>query len=133
MRVLIFGGTGMVGQGVLRECLLDPDVDVVRTVGRSATGVKHPKLSETVHSDLMNYSGIEADLSGFDACFFCLGVSSAGMSEPEYESVTYGVTIAAAQTSSRLNPEMTFVYVSGSGTDSSEKERVMWARVKGKT
>jgi uncharacterized protein YbjT (DUF2867 family) len=133
MRVLIFGGTGMVGQGVLRECLLDPDVDVVRTVGRSATGVEHPKLRETVHSDLMNYSGIEADLSGFDACFFCLGVSSAGMSEPEYESVTYGITIAAAQTLSRLNPDMTFVYVSGSGTDSSEKGRVMWARVKGKT
>ncbi len=123
----------MVGQGVLRECLLNSDVDAVRTLGRSATGVKHPKLREIVHSNLTNYSGIEADLSGVDACFFCLGVSSAGMSEPEYESVTYGITIAAAQILSRLNLEMTFVYVSGAGTDSSEKGRVMWARVKGKT
>ncbi|MGA8599534.1 MAG: epimerase [Bryobacteraceae bacterium] len=133
MKVLIFGGTGMVGQGVLRECLLDPDVAVLQTIGRSATGVKHPKLREIVHSDLMNYSGIEEDLSGFDACFFCLGVSSAGMSEPQYERLTYGITIAAAETLSRLNPDMTFVYVSGAGTDSSEKGRVMWARVKGKT
>ncbi len=123
----------MVGQGVLRECLLDPDVAVLQTIGRSATGVKHAKLRELVHSDLMDYSGIEGDLSGFDACFFCLGVSSAGMSEPQYERLTYGITIAVAQILSRLNPDMTFVYVSGARTDSSEKGRVMWARVKGKT
>jgi uncharacterized protein YbjT (DUF2867 family) len=133
MNVLIFGATGMVGQGVLRECLLDPDVQVVQTVGRTPTGLKHPKLREIVRSDLLDYTEIESALRGFDACFFCLGVSSTGMSESEYERVTYAVTMAAAQTLSRLNPGMTFIYVSGAGTDSSEKGRVMWARVKGKT
>jgi uncharacterized protein YbjT (DUF2867 family) len=133
MNVLIFGATGMVGQGVLRECLLDPGVQLVKTAGRSATGVQHPKLREVVHKDLWNYSTIEMELSGFDACFFCLGVSSAGMTEAGYERVTYGITMAAAETLSRLNPQMTFIYVSGAGTDSSEQGRVMWARVKGKT
>jgi uncharacterized protein YbjT (DUF2867 family) len=133
MKVLIFGATGMVGQGVLRECLLDPDIDVVQTVGRSATGVKHAKLREVVRPDLTSYAGIEGNLAGFDACFFCLGVSSFGMSETEYDRLTYGLTMAAAETLSRLNPGMTFVYVSGTGTDSSEKGRIMWARVKGKT
>ncbi len=123
----------MVGRGVLRECLLDGDVAVVQTVGRSATGVMHSKLREIVHADLMHYSEIEADLAGFDACFFCLGVSSAGMAEPDYERLTYGVTMAAAETLSRLNPDMTFIYVSGAGTDSSERGRSMWARVKGRT
>jgi len=123
----------MVGQGVLRECLLDPEVQVVQTVGRTPTGLKHPKLREIVRSDLLDYTEIESALRGFDACFFCLGVSSTGMSESEYERVTYAVTMAAAQTLSRLNPGMTFIYVSGAGTDSSEKGRVMWARVKGKT
>lgn len=123
----------MVGQGVLRECLLDPDVQLVQTVGRTATGVQHPKLREIVHQDLWNYTAIEKELSGFDACFFCLGVSSAGMQEAAYERVTYGITLAAAATLSRLNPQMTFVYVSGAGTDSSGKGRIMWARVKGKT
>jgi uncharacterized protein YbjT (DUF2867 family) len=133
MRVLIFGATGMVGQGVLRECLLDPDIDVVQTVGRTATGVKDPKLREIVRADLLDYSDSEHDLRGFDACFFCLGVSAAGLSEEQYARITYDVTIAAAQTLSRLNGGMTFIYVSGAGTDSSEKGRVMWARVKGKT
>jgi uncharacterized protein YbjT (DUF2867 family) len=133
MTVLIFGATGMVGQGVLRECLLDHDVSVVQTVGRTATGVKHAKLREILHPDLTHYSEIEVELAGFDACFFCLGVSSAGMAEPEYERLTYGITMAAAETLSRLNPDMTFTYVSGAGTDSSEKGRTMWARVKGKT
>jgi uncharacterized protein YbjT (DUF2867 family) len=133
MKVLIFGATGMIGQGVLRECLLDPDVVVVQTVGRAATGVKHAKLREIVHSDLMHYAEVEDDLRGFDACFFCLGVSSAGMSESEYERMTYGITMAAAETLSRLNRGMTFVYVSGAGTDSSEKGRSMWARMKGRT
>src|SRR4029077_14298464 len=133
MNVLIFGATGMVGQGVLRECLLDPDVQVVQTVGRTPTGLKHPKLREIVRSDLLDYTEIESALRGFDACFFCLGVSSTGMSESEYERVTYAVTMAAAQTLSRLNPGMTFIYVSGAGTDSSEQGPVMWARVKGNT
>ena len=133
MKILLFGATGMVGQGVLRECLLDPDVQLVQTLGRSATGVQQPKLREIVHADLLHYSSIEADLSGFDACFFCLGVSSAGMKEEAYERLTYGMTLAAAETLSRLNPQMTFVYVSGSGTDSSEQGRTMWARIKGKT
>jgi uncharacterized protein YbjT (DUF2867 family) len=133
MNVLIFGATGMVGQGVLRECLLDSGVERVKSVGRTATGVQHLKLCEVVHKDLSNYSAIESELSGFDACFFCLGVSSAGMKEADYERVTYGITIAAAEVCSRLNPQMTFIYVSGAGTDSSEQGRTMWARVKGKT
>jgi len=123
----------MVGQGVLRECLLDPGVEAVQTVGRSASGALNPKLRDVVQPDLFDYSSIEAELKGFDACIFCLGVSSAGMSEQQYEKLTYSLTLAAAETLSRLNPMMTFVYVSGAGTDSSEKGRVMWARVKGKT
>jgi len=130
MNILLFGATGMIGQGVLRECLLDPDVRRVQTVGRTATGVPHPKLREVVHTDLLYYASTEDQLSGFDACFFCLGVSSAGMAEADYERVTYRVTLAAAETLSRLNPGMTFTYVSGAGTDSSEHGRAMWARVK---
>jgi len=133
MNVLLFGATGMVGQGVLRECLLDPSVQSVVTIGRSATGQQNSKLREVVHPDLWNYATIESDLRNFDACFFCLGVGSAGMAEKDYEHVTYGITIAAAETLSRLNPKMVFIYVSGTGTDSSEKGRMMWARVKGKT
>ena len=133
MKVLLFGATGMVGQGVLRECLLDPGVQLVKAVGRTATGVRHAKLREVIRQDLWSYSSIELELSGFDACFFCLGVSSAGMKEADYERVTHGITMAAAETLSRLNPQMTFVYVSGAGTDSTEQGRTMWARVKGKT
>jgi uncharacterized protein YbjT (DUF2867 family) len=133
MKVILFGATGMVGQGVLRECLRDPDVTLIRIVGRNASGVDHPKVRETIHPDLWNYSSIEPDLTGFDACFFCLGVSSVGMPESDYERITYGITLAAAETLVRLNPGMTFVYVSGAGTDSSEQGRVSWARVKGKT
>jgi uncharacterized protein YbjT (DUF2867 family) len=133
MKILLFGATGMVGQGVLRECLLDPEVEVVTTIGRSATGVKDPKLRQIVHADMFEYSDIEDELRGFDACFFCLGVSSAGMPADQYERLTYQLTMAAAKTLSRLNPEMTFIYVSGAGTDSTEKGRVRWARVKGKT
>lgn len=123
----------MVGQGVLRECLLDPEIEVVQTVGRSATGIQHAKLKEIVRPDLFQYADIEPKLVGFDACFFCLGVSSAGMPETEYERLTYTLTLAAAETLSRLNPQMTFVYVSGAGTDSTERGRVAWARVKGRT
>jgi uncharacterized protein YbjT (DUF2867 family) len=132
MKVLLFGASGMVGQGVLRECLLDPGVEGVTSIGRSATGVSNPKLHDLVHKDLWNYGAIEKDLTGYDACFFCLGVTSAGMSEADYDRVTYGITAAAAETLARLNPQMTFVFVSGVGSDSSEKGRVMWARIKGK-
>lgn len=133
MNVLLFGATGMVGQGVLRECLLDAKVQLVQTVGRNATGAQHPKLREIVHRDLFHYETIEASLSGFDTCFFCLGASSVGMTQENYEHVTYGITVAAASILCRLNPGMIFVYVSGTGTDSSERGRSMWARIKGKT
>ncbi len=133
MRVILFGATGMVGQGVLRECLLDPGVDLVETIGRTATGVTGRKVKDVVHADLFHYADIEAELSGFDACFFCLGVSAAGIPEAEYERLTYQLTIAAARALCALNPQMTFVYVSGTGTDSTEKGRIAWARVKGKT
>jgi len=133
MNVVLFGATGMVGQGVLRECLRDPEVQLVQTVGRAAIGVTNPKLREVVHSDLWNFAAIEGRLSGFDACFFCLGVSAAGMSDADYELVTYGITLAAGEALARLNPGMTFIYVSGAGTDSSERGKAMWAGIKGKT
>jgi uncharacterized protein YbjT (DUF2867 family) len=123
----------MIGQGVLRECLLDPDVRTVLTVGRGATGQKHEKLRELVHADLLDFSAVESQLAGFDACFFCLGVTSAGMTEEQYQRVTYDIAMAAARTLVKLNPGMTFVFVSGTGTDSTESGRTMWARVKGKT
>lgn len=133
MKVILFGATGMVGQGVLRECLLDPGVQAVLSVGRSVTGQQHPKLREVVHHDFLNLSAIEDKLSGFDACFFCLGVTSVGMTEERYRRTTFDITIAAAKTLAKLNPGMTFIYVSGMGTDSSERGRAMWARVKGET
>lgn len=133
MKVIIFGATGMVGQGVLREALAASDVEQVLTVGRSATGQQHPKLRELVHKDTGNFSSVERELTGYDACFFCLGISSAGMSEEEYTRITYDITMAAATVLARANPNMTFVYVSGEGTDSTEKGRSMWARVKGRT
>lgn len=123
----------MIGQGVLRECLLDTDVTRVLTIGRTATAVQHAKLQAIAHPDMWNYGPIEDRLRGFDACFFCLGVTSAGMSEADYTRVTYGITMAAAETLCRLSPAMTFVFVSGAGADSSEQGRLMWARVKGKT
>jgi len=133
MNVLLFGATGMVGQGVLRECLRAEDVARVVTVGRTATSIRHPRLQEIQRSDLLDYRPLEAELTGFDACFFCLGVSSVGMTQADYTRLTYDLTLAAAQTLSRLNPQMTFVYVSGAGTDASERGRSMWARVKGRT
>ena len=123
----------MVGQGVLRECLLDPDVERVLSIVRAPTGQSDPKLRELVHKDFFDFSGIESELAGYDACFFCLGVSSVGMKEADYRRVTYDITMAAARLLARLNPAMTFIYVSGLGTDSSERGRSMWARVKGKT
>lgn len=133
MKVIVFGATGMVGQGVLRECLIDPGIDRVLVIGRSPTGVRNAKLVEIIHDDFSNYSAIEAQLTGFDACFFCLGVSSIGMSEERYRHLTYDLTLAAATTLAKINPQMTFIYVTGAGTDSSEQGSRMWARVKGKT
>ncbi len=133
MKVLIFGVTGMVGQGVLRECLRAPDVEAVQTVGRTRSGQLDQRLTEVIQPDLTDTRAIEASLKGFDACFFCLGVSSAGLREAEYSRLTYDLTMAVAQTLARLNPQMTFVYVSGSGTDSTGQGRSMWARVKGRT
>jgi uncharacterized protein YbjT (DUF2867 family) len=133
MNVIIFGATGMVGQGVLRECLLDPVVERVLVIGRNPTGQRHEKLREIVHGDLLDFSAIESELSGYHACFFCLGVSAAGLKEEQYSRVTYDITMVAAEALARLNPAMTFVYVSGAGTDSTERGRTMWARVKGRT
>jgi uncharacterized protein YbjT (DUF2867 family) len=132
MKILLFGATGMVGQGVLRECLRAVDVEAVLAAGRTATGVQHPKLREVIVSDLFDVAAYAKDLAGFDACFFCLGVSSAGMSEEAYTRLTYALTMSIAEILPKLNPAMTFIYVSGQGTDSSEQGRVMWARVKGK-
>ncbi|MFC8199175.1 epimerase [Streptomyces sp. NPDC057298] len=133
MKVILFGATGMVGRGVLRECLRDAAVESVLVVGRTALGVSHPKLRELVRPDLMDLGGLEEQLSGYDACFFCLGVSSAGMKEAAYRTVTYDLTLAVARPLASWNPGLTFCYVSGQGTDSSARGRVMWARVKGET
>jgi len=132
MNVILFGATGMVGQGVLRECLLALDVQQILSIVRSPSGQHDPKLRELVHTDFFDYSAIEPQLTGFDACFFSLGVSSAGMDEAKYTHLTYDLTLAAASTLAKLNPNMTFIYVSGAGTDSTERGRIMWARVKGK-
>ncbi len=133
MKIILFGATGMVGQGCMRECLIDPEVETVLAVGRGPTGVQNAKLREIVHDNFLDFSAILSQLAGYDACFFCLGVSSLGMSEQRYRHLTYDITLAAATTLSRLNPGMVFVYVTGQGTDSSEQGRLMWARVKGKT
>jgi uncharacterized protein YbjT (DUF2867 family) len=123
----------MVGQGVLRECLHDPSVVRVLAIGRTAAGQSHDRLRELVVKDFADFSGIEGELSGYDACFYCLGITSAGMSEVDYRRVTYDIALAAARALVKLNPGMTFIFVSGMGADSSEKGRVMWARVKGQT
>jgi uncharacterized protein YbjT (DUF2867 family) len=133
MKVILFGATGMVGQGVLRECLIDPGVESVLAIGRSPTGQQHPKLREIVHDDFFDFSAIESQLVGYDACFFCLGVSSVGMDEERYRRLTYDLTMAAATTLAKLTPGMVFTYVTGRGTDSTGLGRLMWARVKGKT
>jgi uncharacterized protein YbjT (DUF2867 family) len=133
MKILVFGATGMIGRGALREALMDPGVELVQTVGRAATGWQDAKLREVVHADLWDYSAVEGQLQGFDACFFCLGTPSGGKSEAEYSRITYDLTLAAAQTLARLNPNMVFIYVSGEGADSTEQGNVMWARVRGRT
>jgi uncharacterized protein YbjT (DUF2867 family) len=133
MKVILFGATGMVGQGVLRESLLDAGVESVLVVGRSPTGQQHAKLHEIRHDNFMDFSAIESGLKGYDACFFCLGVSSVGMDAERYRHLTYDITLAAAKTLVALNPGMVFTYVTGRSTDSTEQGPVRWARVKGKT
>ena len=133
MKILIFGATGMVGQGVLRECLEARDVGRVVAVGRTPTGVTHERLSELVTPDLFALSGLRDQLAGFDACFFCLGVSSVGMKEDQYTRITYDLTLSVAHLLRESNPAITFTYVSGASTDSTGKGKVMWARVKGRT
>ena len=133
MKVILFGATGMVGQGVLRECLLDAGVESVLAVGRSPGGQQHAKLREVLHDNFFVFAAIESQLAGYDACFFCLGVSSLGMDEARYRHLTYDITMAAATMLAKLNPQMVFIYVTGQGTDSTEQGRLMWARVKGKT
>jgi len=133
IRAIVTGATGMVGEGVLHECLLHPEVEQVLVINRKPCGVSHPKLKEIIHSDFQNLSSIESQLQNYNACYFCLGVSSVGMKEDQYKRLTYDLTIHCAETFSRLNKDMVFCYVSGSGTDSSEKGKSMWARVKGRT
>ena len=133
MNVVLFGASGMVGRGVLRECMRDPLVSKVVSVGRVEVDERDPKLVQLVCKDLFDLDGIETHLSGMDACFFCLGVSSAGMTEEQYRRLTFDLTFYVASTLSRLNASMTFIYVSGTGTDSTERGSVMWARVKGAT
>ncbi len=133
MKVIITGATGMVGEGVLHECLQDPQVTQALIINRKSLGLNHPKLKEIIHADFFNFSPIEKDIVGYDACFFCLGVSSIGMKEAAYYKVTHDLTMHVAETLCRLNPDMVFSYISGAGTDSTEKGRIMWARVKGKT
>jgi hypothetical protein len=133
IRAIITGATGMVGEGVLHECLNHPAVEAVLVVGRRSCGISHPKLREIVHPDLYDLSGIAKEMTGYHATFFCLGVSSVGMNESEYYKVTYTLTMHFAETVVQQNPGMVFCYVSGAGTDSSEKGRLKWARVKGKT
>jgi hypothetical protein len=133
IKAIITGSTGMVGEGVLQECLLNPDVESILLINRKHYEIKHPKVREVIHLNFFDYTTIKHLLKGYNACFFCLGVSSIGMKEEDYDRTTYGITMALANTLVQLNPYMVFCYVSGVGTDSTEKGRIMWARVKGKT
>lgn len=133
MKVIVFGATGMVGQAVVRQCLLEDRVTSVLIVGRSSAGVSDPKVEELIHGDFLDFSSVATELTGYDACFFCLGVSAAGMSEPAYRRVTYFMTMAAARELAERNAKMRFLYISGAGTDSTEHGRTMWARIKGET
>ena len=133
IKAIITGATGMVGEGVLHECLKTPKVESVLVINRKPLGIVHPKLKEVIHTDFYDFSSIESQLSGYNACFFCLGVTSVGKKEPEYFKLTYTLTMHIATILSRLNNGMTFCYVSGAGTDTTEKGKLMWARVKGKT
>lgn len=132
-KVIITGATGMIGKGVLLECLNHKEISNVLVIGRASIDMEHPKLSELLHEDFTDFSSVSDELQGYDACFFCLGVSAAGLNEDQYKKITYDFTMALAHVLLKHNPEMTFNYVSGQGTDSTEKGRMMWARVKGKT
>jgi uncharacterized protein YbjT (DUF2867 family) len=133
LRVLLLGASGMVGQGVLRECLLDSGVDAVTAIARNPISQKHPKLREILLPDIGDLSSVEDQVCGFDACFYCVGIASAGMKEADYRRITFDLTLNAARTLARLNPQMTFIYVSGMGADSTARGSVMWARVRGET
>lgn len=133
LKVIITGATGMVGEGVMQECIANPKVEKILLINRKTTGVVHPKVTEVLHSNFNDISPVVEQLKGYDACYFCLGVSSVGMKEPDYYAVTYTLTLHFAGALAAVNPGMTFVYVSGAGTDSTEKGKLMWARVKGKT
>lgn len=133
LRIMITGATGMVGEGVLMECLDHPEVGEVLMVNRRHDDLAHLKLKELIVTDFFDLSKVADQLRGYDACLFCAGISSLGLKEPEYTRITYDLTLHFAQTLVSLNPDMIFVYVSGSHTDSSEKGRIMWARVKGRT
>ena len=131
--IILTGATGMVGEGVLHECILHPTVERVLIINRKSTGISHPKLKEIIHSNFFDLNPIASQLSGYDACLFCLGVSSVGMSEEKYHHLTYDLTMHVASILSNQNSQMVFCYISGAHTDSTEKGRSMWARVKGKT
>ena len=133
LRIIITGATGMVGEGVLLECLRDPAVEAVLLLSRKPSGYAHPKLRELLHADFEHLAAVETQLTGYNACFYCAGVSSLGISQAEYERITYDTTLAVAQTLLRLNPDLVFCYVTGAGTDSSERGRSHWARTKGRT
>jgi uncharacterized protein YbjT (DUF2867 family) len=133
IKAIVFGATGMVGEGVLLETLNHENVESVLVISRRSCKITHPKLKEVIHQDFYNFSSLEEQLKGYDACYFCLGVSSVGMDGQEYVRITYDITMQAATILSKLNPDMTFCYVSGTGTDSTEQGRIRWARVKGKT
>ena len=133
MKVIITGATGMIGKGVLLECLDHEAVKEVLAIGRGRVGITHPKLRELIHKDLTDFSGIADALKEYDACYFCLGISAAGLKEEQYRTITYDYTLALAGELYKINPQMTFIYLSGEGTDATEKGRMMWARVKGKT
>ena len=133
LKVILFGASGMVGQGVLRECLLDPEVEVVTAIARNPVGQKHAKLREILLPDIGDLSTVEDQVCGYDACFFCVGIASAGMKEAEYRRITFDLTLNAARTLAKMDPQMTFIYVSGMGADSTARSSVMWARVRGET
>ena len=133
IKAIVTGATGMVGEGVMHECLNHPDVASVLVINRRTITPDHPKLKEIIHNNFFDFSAIEEQIKGYNTCFFCLGTTSVGKKESEYKKITFDITKALADILVRLNPEMTFCYISGSGTDSSEKGKIMWARVKGKT
>jgi uncharacterized protein YbjT (DUF2867 family) len=133
IKPILFGSSGMIGQGVLMECLESPDVESLLIINRRPSGISHPKVKEIIHEDVSDLSEISSELIGFDTCFFCLGVSAVGLNEEAYNAITYTLTTRVAEALLKVSKDITFIYISGKGTDSSEKGSMMWARVKGKT